>query len=60
MAGINLLSNRALKIAFATDLVTGNKDAKSPISYEALLSYTLPAPSLGGKKKIVRTPRFRH
>lgn len=60
MAGINLLPSRALKIAFATDLITGNKDAKSPISYEALLSYTLPAPNLGGKKKIVRTPRFRH
>ncbi len=60
MAGINLLADRSLRIALAGDLITGGKDAKSPVSYEAILSYSLPAPSIGGKKKIVRTPRFRY
>ena len=58
--GINLLPSRALRLAGSYDLVTGFKDAKSPVSYEILLSYAMPAITLGGKKKIVRTPRFRH
>ncbi len=59
IAGVNLASNR-LRIAVAFDIVTFGKDIKSPQSYEILLSYALPAPNLGGKKTIVRTPRFRY
>jgi type IX secretion system PorP/SprF family membrane protein len=57
--GINLASNR-LRVAGAIDFTTSLKDIKSPQSYEIMLSYALPAPNLGGKKTIVRTPRFRY
>ncbi len=57
--GVNLVSNR-LRIAGAFDLTTFGKDIKSPQSYEILLSYALPAPNLGRKKTIIRTPRFSH
>ena len=58
MAGVNLLSNQALRLSAAYDLVTFGTSAKAPSSFEVLLSYQLPAPKLG-KKTIVRTPRFR-
>jgi type IX secretion system PorP/SprF family membrane protein len=57
--GANLLSNR-FRIAGSFDATSFFKDIKSPSSYEILLSYSLPAPNLGGKKTIVRTPRFRY
>jgi len=60
MGGVNLLSNGALRIGGAVDLVTaGSKTSKRPNSFEFMLSYALPAPRLG-KKTIVRTPRFRY
>lgn len=59
MAGINLLGNRALRLAGAVDLTGGGRGAKAPASYEVLLSYALPALTKG-KKTIVRTPRFRY
>ena len=60
MGGINLLSNGALRIGGAVDIVTaGAKTIKRPNSFEIMLSYALPAPRLG-KKTIVRTPRFRY
>ncbi len=57
--GANLVSNR-LRIALAFDATVIFQETKSPQSYEILLSYALPAPNLGGKKTIVRTPRFRY
>ncbi|TAH13867.1 MAG: type IX secretion system membrane protein PorP/SprF [Runella slithyformis] len=60
LGGVNLLSDGSLRVAAAFDIVTpGGKTIKSPLSYEILLSYALPAPRLG-KKTIVRTPRFRY
>lgn len=58
MAGINMLSDQSLRLSGAYDFVVGGTSAKSPSSYEVMLSYRLPAPKLG-KKTIVRTPRFR-
>jgi type IX secretion system PorP/SprF family membrane protein len=60
MGGVNLLSDGALRVGGAIDIVTaGAKTIKRPTSFEILLSYAMPAPRLG-KKTIVRTPRFRY
>lgn len=58
MGGVYLLSDQSLRLSGAYDLVIGGKKAKSPSSFEVLLSYDLPSPKFG-KKTIVRTPRFR-
>jgi type IX secretion system PorP/SprF family membrane protein len=50
---------RSFRLGGAIDLTGVGRTAKEPASYEILLSYSLPAPSLN-KKKIVRTPRFRY
>lgn len=59
IAGINLLNN-SLRLGYSLDLTSNGANAKSPNSHEVLISYSLPAPKIGGKKSIVRTPRFRH
>ncbi len=50
--------NNALRAGYAIDLVISGTQAKSPMSHEILLSYTL-APPRSGKKSVVRTPRYR-
>jgi type IX secretion system PorP/SprF family membrane protein len=59
IAGINLLSNKALRIGGSVDLVGRSRNIKAPASYEVMLSYSLPALTKG-KKTPVRTPRFRY
>ena len=59
IAGINLLSNKALRIGGAVDLIGKSRDIKAPASYEVMISYALPA-FKKGKKTPVRTPRFRY
>lgn len=59
IAGINLLSDRSLRIGAAVDLLGRTKDIKAPASYEVMLSYALPALTKG-KRTPVRTPRFRY
>jgi type IX secretion system PorP/SprF family membrane protein len=57
MIGANLMENKALRIGLAFDLTTTASSAKAPYSYEALVSYALPAPKFG-RKSVVKTPRF--
>jgi hypothetical protein len=59
IAGINILSNKALRIGGAVDLIGKSRDIKAPASYEVMISYALPALTKG-KKTPVRTPRFRY
>ena len=59
LIGANLMDNKALRIGLGFDLTAGGNAAKAPYSYEALISYALPAFKVG-KKSIVRTPRFRY
>lgn len=58
MGGIYLLSDQSLRLSGAYDMVIGGNKAKSPSSFEVMLSYALPSPKFG-KKTIIRTPRFR-
>ena len=58
MGGIYLLEDQSLRLSGAYDFVIGGNKAKSPSSFEVLLSYDLPSPKFG-KKTIIRTPRFR-
>ncbi|WP_084165854.1 PorP/SprF family type IX secretion system membrane protein [Dyadobacter crusticola] len=58
MGGIYLLPDQSLRLSGAYDLVLGGDRAKSPSSFEVMLSYALPSPKFG-KKTIIRTPRFR-
>ncbi len=58
MGGLYLLPDQSLRLSGAYDIVIGGNKAKSPSSFEVLLSYDLPSPKFG-KKTIIRTPRFR-
>lgn len=58
MGGIYLLPDQSLRLSGAYDMVIGGNKAKSPSSFEVMLSYALPSPKFG-KKTIIRTPRFR-
>jgi type IX secretion system PorP/SprF family membrane protein len=55
MAGV---TKNNLRLGMAVDFVTNGTLAKSPVSWEALLSYALPVPK-PTKKSPIRTPRFR-
>ncbi len=59
MLGYSFLKDNALKLGYAFDYIIKAQDVKEPTSHEVMLSYTLPVPSVGGRK-IIRTPRFRH
>ena len=58
-AGINLGRNNALRVGGAVDITAGGTQIKSPVSFEFILGYALPAPD-PRKKPIIRTPRFRY
>ena len=58
LVGANLLGG-SMRIGYAIDVIIGGKNAKSPMSHEVLLSYSLAA-LRAGKKSIVRTPRYRY
>ncbi|OIN58878.1 PorP/SprF family type IX secretion system membrane protein [Arsenicibacter rosenii] len=57
--GLNLLTNKSLRLGYAFDFTTNSYIGKSPGSHEIMVSYNLPTPD-GRKKPIVRTPRFRY
>jgi type IX secretion system PorP/SprF family membrane protein len=59
MGGIYLLPDQSLRLSGAYDMVIGGNKQKSPSSFEVMLSYAIQA-SKGGKKTIIRTPRFRY
>lgn len=57
--GYALLKDKSLKLGYSIDIVLVDKQAKSGSSHEFMLTYDLPV-GVGGAKKIVRTPRYRH
>jgi len=57
-AGTYLLPNRSLRLSGSFDIVRGGNKAKSPMSYEVMLSYVF-GQQQRGQKSIIRTPRFR-
>lgn len=57
-AGTYLLSDQSLRLSASYDLVMQGDKAKTPTSFEAMLSYAFGRPK-GGQKSIIRTPRFR-
>jgi len=59
MLGYSFLKDKSLKLGYAIDFVVKDRQAKENFSHELMLSYELPV-SVGGGKKVVRTPRYRH
>jgi hypothetical protein len=57
LAGINL-PNTSLRLGYSLDYIINGLAAKSVLSHELLLRYSLTAPKKG-KRSIVRTPRYR-
>lgn len=56
MVGVNLLKDNAMRVGYAFDLTTFNKDAKSLTSHELMLSYRLP--KVRAFRPAVKTPRY--
>jgi len=59
LLGYSLLKDKSLKLGSAIDFIVVDRAAKENFSLEVMLTYELPV-SVGGGKKIVRTPRYRH
>jgi type IX secretion system PorP/SprF family membrane protein len=59
LLGYSFLKDKSLKFGYAIDFVVKDRAAKENFSHELMLTYELPV-AVGGGKKIVRTPRYRH
>lgn len=57
-AGAYLLGDQSLRLSGAYDIVKGGNKAKTPSSFEVMLSYAF-GRQKSGHKSIIRTPRFR-
>jgi type IX secretion system PorP/SprF family membrane protein len=57
--GYSFMKDKSLKLGYAIDFVMIDRQAKESFSHELMLSYELPV-AVGGGKKVVRTPRYRH
>ena len=57
-AGAYLLSDQSLRLSGAYDIVAGGNQAKTPTSFEVMVSYAFGSHKTG-QKSIIRTPRFR-
>jgi type IX secretion system PorP/SprF family membrane protein len=57
LVGIAVLQDNALRVGYALDLTTFNRQAKAPTSHEVMLSYRLPEPVVRIRPP-VRTPRY--
>jgi type IX secretion system PorP/SprF family membrane protein len=57
LIGVALKQNNALRVGYALDLTTFNRDAKALTSHEVMLSYRLPEPVVRFRPPI-RTPRY--
>lgn len=57
-AGAYLFSDQAFRLSGAYDVVARGNKAKTPTSFEVMLSYAFGRQG-GGQKSIIRTPRFR-
>jgi type IX secretion system PorP/SprF family membrane protein len=56
LLGVNLMKGNAMRIGYAFDLTTVDKEAKSTTSHEIMLSYRLP--KVRAFRPAVRTPRY--
>ena len=59
MAGISFLKDNSMRLGYAFDLTTFDKDAKAISSHEIMLSYRIPQSPLATKPAI-RTPRYSY
>jgi type IX secretion system PorP/SprF family membrane protein len=59
LLGYSFLKDKSLKLGYSVDFVVKDQAAKENFSHEVMLTYELPV-SVGGGKKIQRTPRYRH
>jgi type IX secretion system PorP/SprF family membrane protein len=57
LIGIAMLQDNALRVGYARDLTTFNREAKAPTSHEVMVSYRLPEPVVRFRPP-VRTPRY--
>lgn len=59
LLGYSFLKDKSMKFGYAVDFIIKDAQAKENFSHEVMLSYELPV-TVGGGKKVVRTPRYRH
>lgn len=59
LLGYSFLKDKSLKLGYSIDFIVKDVQAKENFSHEIMLTYELPV-TVGGGKKIVRTPRYRH
>ena len=59
LLGYSFLKDKSLKLGYAIDVVVKDQQAKENFSHEMMLSYQLPVTAMN-RKKVVRTPRYRH
>jgi type IX secretion system PorP/SprF family membrane protein len=57
LVGISLFPDNALRVGYAFDFTTLNREAKAPSSHEIMMSYRLPEPVVRFRPP-VRTPRY--
>ena len=57
--GYSLMKDKSLKIGYSLDYIVKDQAAKQPTSHELMVTYSLPV-ATAVKKKVVRTPRYRH
>ncbi|MBM3177989.1 MAG: type IX secretion system membrane protein PorP/SprF [Bacteroidetes bacterium] len=59
LLGYSLMKDKSLKIGYALDYIVNDQAVKQATSHEIMLTYELPV-ATAMKKKVVRTPRYRH
>ncbi|MFM7196238.1 MAG: type IX secretion system membrane protein PorP/SprF [Bacteroidota bacterium] len=59
MLGYSLMKDKSLKIGYSLDYVVKDQAAKQPTSHELMVTYELPV-ATALKRKVIRTPRYRH
>ncbi|MFD2246908.1 type IX secretion system membrane protein PorP/SprF [Pontibacter ruber] len=57
LVGVALFQENALRVGYAFDFTTFNREAKAPTSHEVMVSYRLPEPVVRFRPP-VRTPRY--
>ncbi|MEJ8803734.1 PorP/SprF family type IX secretion system membrane protein [Pontibacter sp. H249] len=57
LIGMSLFQDNALRVGYAFDFTTFNREAKAPTSHEVMVNYRLPEPIIRFKPP-VRTPRY--
>ncbi len=57
LIGMSMFDDNALRVGYAFDFTTFNREAKAPTSHEVMVNYRLPEPVVRFKPP-VRTPRY--